>query len=134
MSTRPDAVDPRPSQTGYEVLERFRTCSLVRCRPLTGRLHQIRVHMAHIGHPLLADEFYSRSSWFTANEARDDATGGGHGGSATGANEIWLDRQALHAESLTVLHPIRNEVMTFTAPLPDDMRDAIRNLRSLKSA
>ena len=134
MSTRPDAIDPRPSQTGYEVLERYGTCSLVRCRPLTGRLHQIRAHMAHIGHPLLADEFYSRSSWFTATEARCDATGGEQGGTTAGENEIWLDRQALHAESLTVLHPIRNEVMTFTAPLPDDMREAIRKLRSLDSA
>lgn len=132
MSTRPDAVDPRPSQTGYEVVERYRNCSLVRCRPLTGRLHQIRVHMAHIGHPLLADEFYSRSSWYTAHDAalteRDPGSG-----SRGEVDEIWLDRQALHAESLTVLHPIRNEMMTFAAPLADDMRAAILKLRSLSS-
>ncbi|MFM8583179.1 MAG: RluA family pseudouridine synthase [Planctomycetaceae bacterium] len=58
MSVSPDALEARPSRTLYEVVERFPGYTLVLARPLTGRLHQIRVHLASIGHPVLADEFY----------------------------------------------------------------------------
>ncbi|HEY2253757.1 MAG TPA: RluA family pseudouridine synthase, partial [Planctomycetaceae bacterium] len=62
MSTAPDAIDPRASRTLYEVVERFADFTLVRAEPHTGRLHQIRVHLAGIGFPVVADEFYSPAS------------------------------------------------------------------------
>jgi 23S rRNA pseudouridine1911/1915/1917 synthase len=70
MSVSADAVDPRPSRTKYEVVERFPGFALVRARPLTGRLHQIRVHLASIGHPLLADEFYGPAPVFRQTDLR----------------------------------------------------------------
>jgi 23S rRNA pseudouridine1911/1915/1917 synthase len=121
MCTRTDAVDPRPSRTFYEVLRRFEHCTLVRCKPVTGRLHQIRVHMAHIGYPVLADEFYSRGAFVTRSMLLPTS------GDPTD-DPILLDRQALHAEQLSLLHPILGEVLSFTAPLADDMRRTVELL------
>lgn len=70
MSVSTDSVDPRASRTLYEVVERFSGYTLVMCRPLTGRLHQIRVHMSSIGHPLLADEFYGPAAVFRTSDLR----------------------------------------------------------------
>jgi 23S rRNA pseudouridine1911/1915/1917 synthase len=74
MSVSTDAIDPRPSRTKYEVVERFPGYALVRARPLTGRLHQIRVHLSSIGHPLLADEFYGPSAVFRQSDLRHRVT------------------------------------------------------------
>lgn len=74
-------------------------CCLVCCRPVTGRTHQIRVHMAHAGHPLLADDVY-------------------------GLMGPWMSRQALHAVSLTLLDPHSGQPLTFVAPPPDDFAAA----------
>ncbi|MCY2968690.1 MAG: RluA family pseudouridine synthase [Planctomycetota bacterium] len=68
MSISPDSIEPRPSRTLYEVIERFPGFTLVIARPLTGRLHQIRVHLASIGHPVLSDEFYGPSAVFRTSD------------------------------------------------------------------
>jgi len=75
---------------------------VVLCRPHTGRTHQIRVHLAHAGHPILGDEVYGLS---------------GPG----------IARQALHAASLTVRHPVLCTDITICAPVPDDMRSLMRS-------
>ncbi len=80
-------------------------CAVVHCRLLTGRTHQIRVHLAQQGHPLLADAVY--------------------GGSETAG----LQRQALHAARLGLAHPISGEALSFTAPLPEDLRQACARLQ-----
>ncbi|GAB4821277.1 hypothetical protein N2152v2_008323 [Parachlorella kessleri] len=80
-----------------------RGASLVRCEPLTGRTHQIRVHLAHKGHPILGDDLY-------------------------GLVGPWLDRQALHAASLTVEHPRSGQPLRVEAPLPHDMLAAMHVL------
>lgn len=93
-----------PSVTHYKVLERYSDYSLVELLLETGRTHQIRVHMSHIGHPVLGDWLYE------------------------GLNDALIRRQALHAARLTFTHPITRERVTFEAPLPEDMKNAIAML------
>jgi 23S rRNA pseudouridine1911/1915/1917 synthase len=111
--------------TFYEVLERFHGYALIRCLPKTGRTHQIRVHLAHIGHPILADKAYAGRAAFTLG----DLLGPDHPESA----QILLARQALHAHSLHLRHPVTREPIDFTAPLPDDMVATLDALRAHRS-
>ena len=134
MSTAVDAVDPRPSRTVYEIVERFERFTLVRAQPHTGRLHQIRVHLAAIGFPVVADEFNSPASVLTLADVH--ATAGnrhaaGNGSTHTLADEPLLLRQALHAASLRFVHPITREVVTFEAPLAEDLQRTLEVLRAL---
>lgn len=92
--------------THFEVLERFGDCMLVKCRLETGRTHQIRVHMAYIGHPVAGDPVYGLR------------------------NKRGLAGQALHAGLLTLRHPSTGNMMTFEAPLPDDFARLLETLRS----
>src|SRR6185369_15032609 len=129
MSTAPDAVDPRPSKTLYEVAERFERHTLVHVQPLTGRLHQIRVHLASAGYPIAADEFYSHSA-----ELRVSDLGPEFAADRSAADELLLNRQALHANSLRFIHPITRELVTFEAPLAADMQRTLEVLRSKQPA
>ena len=120
MSTAADSVDARASKTRYEVCQRFERFTLVKAMPLTGRLHQIRVHLAAIGHPVAADEFYSPSAALTHADLS--------GALAVAGAKPVIERQALHARELRFVHPIRREVVTFEAPLPADMAAAVATL------
>lgn len=111
--------------TFYEVLERFRGYALVRCKPQTGRTHQIRVHMAHIGHPVLADKLYSGRDRLLLGDLI--------GQDAPDAAKVVLERQALHAHSLHLRHPITGVELDLTAPLPDDIAGALAALRAHRS-
>jgi 23S rRNA pseudouridine1911/1915/1917 synthase len=100
----------RPAVTSYETIESFPDAALLRVRIETGRTHQIRVHMAHLGFPVLGDVPYGRRR----------AIPGPAGAAA---------RQMLHAERLELAHPRTGERLAFVAPLPDDMRNLIETLR-----
>ena len=117
VSTRTDA---REAITHYEVVERFGgIASLVRCNLETGRTHQIRVHMAHIGHPLLGDHVYG--SGFKASVAKlSDAA-------RMAVNA--LKGQALHAAVLGFEHPVSGKALRFEAALPADLSDLHHKLR-----
>ena len=107
MSSRPDAKDSRPAKTQVTVVQRFEKYTLVECVLFTGRNHQIRVHLSHIGHPILGDEYYGPHGSIRKTPRFD-----GH--------EPTEDRHALHAASLGFLHPILREWMQFrTSPPPD---------------
>jgi 23S rRNA pseudouridine1911/1915/1917 synthase len=115
----------REAVTHYAVEETFGPlgdplASLVRCTLETGRTHQIRVHMAHLGHPLLGDEVYGAGFKTKANRLPD------HAGEALAA----LGRQALHAAILGFKHPSSGKPLRFESPLPPDLAKLVEALRA----
>ena len=109
----------RHAETFYETVERFRGFAAVRAVPKTGRTHQIRVHLDHIGCPVLCDKLYGGRSKITDGDLREGRPGG----------EVLLQRQALHAEMLRFRHPRTADVVEVVAPLPNDMIRALEALR-----
>jgi 23S rRNA pseudouridine1911/1915/1917 synthase len=109
----------RPAVSHYRVVERFVAHTDVRVRLETGRTHQIRVHFAHIRHPLLGDPVYGGR--LQLPPGTDEAL------AATLRN---FRRQALHAESLALEHPLTGEALAFSSPLPDDHAALIAALRA----
>ena len=103
--------------THYRVIDRFKHHTHVKCILETGRTHQIRVHMAYVEHPLIADPMYGGKIRFPkkAEEALKDVLKG-------------FNRQALHAKKLTLMHPISGEEMSWKAPLPKDLDDLLKAL------
>ncbi|MBA1146232.1 23S rRNA pseudouridine(1911/1915/1917) synthase RluD [Ectothiorhodospiraceae bacterium WFHF3C12] len=115
--------DGKPAVTGYRVEERFPAHTLVRCLLQTGRTHQIRVHMAHIRHPLVGDPVYGGRPRLP--KGADDALRAALSG---------FRRQALHAQRLTLTHPRSGESETWAAPLPADMEALLAVLRAHRDA
>jgi 23S rRNA pseudouridine1911/1915/1917 synthase len=99
--------------THFRMIEPLNKTALVECRLETGRTHQVRVHMAHIGHPLIGDPVYSNRQ----NSYK------------IGPNQSRLARQALHAASLGFKHPITGETLRFESRLPEDMQLLLSALR-----
>ena len=110
----------RHAVTRARLLESFRAAALMECRLETGRTHQIRVHMAHVGHGLIGDPTYGGRRKVSAKVIGDDAV----------AAIAAFPRQALHAQSLGFVHPGTNAHMQFTADIPDDMLQLLTQLRS----
>ncbi len=117
MAVRRDHSTSRDAVTRFEVLERFGRAALVRVTPKTGRTHQIRVHLAAIGSPVLCDGLYS------GRTVIDPSFFGGQAG------EPLIERQALHAASLAIDHPATGERLLLEAPLPADMQRVLAALR-----
>ena len=97
------------AHTTYKVLERFGEYTLISCRLNTGRTHQIRVHLSHLGHPLVGDEKYTSRS-----------------------NKFGVKTQLLHSSSLSFIHPALNNKVSFYAKLPDLFLKTLKNLRKNK--
>ena len=122
VATNPDDPDAKPACSYYEVMERFRGYTLVKVQPRTGRTHQIRVHLMHIGCPVLADKLYGGRNHFRRSDVvpgipRDPE------------DEVYLTRQALHAFRLRFRHPTTNSYIEVEAPLPSDIRAALTAIR-----
>jgi 23S rRNA pseudouridine1911/1915/1917 synthase len=111
--------DGRDAVTHYRLRERFRAHTALECRLETGRTHQIRVHMAHLRHPIVGDPIY-----------------GGPLKLPRGASDALIAvlrgfrRQALHAETLEFIHPASGEPLRASAPLPADMQQLLQALRA----
>lgn len=95
------AQHSREAMTRYKVLKRFDEYTLVELKPKTGRTHQLRVHLNHIGHPIVGDLVYG------------------------GKNDLGVTKQLLHAKELAFTHPTTGERKVFEAPMPDDMLSTI---------
>ncbi|MDD3030430.1 MAG: RluA family pseudouridine synthase [Alphaproteobacteria bacterium] len=109
----------RAAVTHYKTIEVFDGVSLVECVLKTGRTHQIRVHMAHIKHPVVGDPVYGKRAGKTSKAVRDAVDG--------------FPRQALHAVKLRFVHPETGRVCSLTSPLPDDMAGLLRRLRQTRN-
>jgi 23S rRNA pseudouridine1911/1915/1917 synthase len=123
MAVFADPEIGKPAITHYKVLERFGYVTLISCKLETGRTHQIRVHMKHIGHTLFNDERYGghlilKGTTFTKYKQFIDNCFKA------------LPRQALHAKTLGFLHPTTGEMMRFDTQLPQDMQDCIEKWRN----
>ena len=105
----------KPAVTHYQVEEKFPSCTLLRCSLETGRTHQIRVHMAHLKHPLVGDRVYQKGPQKCIPQLREILGG--------------FPRQALHATRLALEHPVSGEQMEWHAPLPPDMQQLLQQIR-----
>ncbi|MDA0285584.1 MAG: RluA family pseudouridine synthase [Planctomycetota bacterium] len=114
----------REATTWYEVIKRFRKATYIRLLPKTGRTHQRRVHMSHLGHPILADSLYRGQSQATMADLHPNS-------SADTESPVLIQRQALHAMRITFRHPHSGKEMTIEAPLPADMQATLDYLESL---
>lgn len=104
-------ADGKSAVTEFKVLERFKNFTYIECKLQTGRTHQIRVHFAELGFPLVGDTKYtSRKNIFD------------------------IQGQALHSHTLTLTQPTTGEILNFTAPLPEDMKTILQFLRSKRDA
>lgn len=123
----PDSEIGKHAVTHYKVLERFGYVSFVECVLETGRTHQIRAHMKHIGHPMFGDERYGGTEILR--------------GERTASYKAYIQncfklcpRQALHARTLGFVHPHTGEEMNFTTPIPQDMEQLLEKWRKRLSA
>ncbi|MCL5023130.1 MAG: RluA family pseudouridine synthase [Nitrospirae bacterium] len=114
MSTR--VRKGKEAVTRWEVIKRFGFATLIEASLGTGRTHQIRVHFASIGHPVLGDRTYGRKTEIAA-----------------GRKKISFPRQMLHARLLGFFHPVSGEYMEFSSPLPEDMKRALDELSVLRA-
>ena len=112
----------RSASTFYEVEERFHGYTHVKLHPKTGRTHQLRVHMQHLGYPMVADRMYRGGKFLNRDEL-----------DASQERTTLIRRQALHAFRLSFSHPRTDKPMTFEAPLAYDMQQTLDALRDLRS-
>ena len=122
MTTVRDEQEGRTAQTFYSVVERFRGFAAVRAMPKTGRTHQIRVHLAHVGLPVLCDRAYGHRAELNRGELSGDSSD----------TTLLLARQALHARRLCFEHPRSGKRMEIEAPLPADLEAVLGELRKYR--
>ncbi len=124
MMATDDEEDGKEACSFYEVLERFRGFSFCRIQPRTGRTHQIRVHLASVGCPVLADKIYGGRACLRLSDLVPHLD--------PAQDEVLMPRQALHASRLRILHPRLRQVLSVEAPLPPDFAQTLAALRKYR--
>jgi RluA family pseudouridine synthase len=125
---RVDPKNGKKSKTKFSVIEKFSQWTLLRCEPLTGRTHQIRIHLRHAGVPIVGDELYGgKPLWLSRLKPNYRLKPGKE-------ERPLLSRVALHAEQLELQHPVTGQSVKITAPWPKDLTVAIKYLRQFASA
>jgi RluA family pseudouridine synthase len=122
---RVDPKNGKKSKTKFEVLENFPRFgyALLQCEPLTGRTHQIRIHLKHVGLPIVGDELYGGKPLWLSRLKKDYRLKPGR------EERPLISRVALHAEELQLPHPVTNETATIKAEWPKDLKVALKYLR-----
>jgi 23S rRNA pseudouridine1911/1915/1917 synthase len=118
--------DAKEACTFYEIIERFKGYTYVRVLPKTGRTHQIRIHLASVGCPILADKAYGGRDRILLSDLAPLET------VAASDNVVLLSRQALHAHRIRFRHPRNQEWLEVSAPLPDDFASTLQALRRFR--
>jgi len=118
IAIRSEEAGGRAAKTFYEVVEQFNGFAMLRVQPKTGRTHQIRVHLASIGYPVLCDRLYGGRARMTRGELEHSTS-----------DEMIIERQALHARRIKIAHPETDEPLEFEAPLPDDIERTLECIR-----
>ena len=116
-------LEGKKSRTEFAVLEQFSDWVLLRCSPLTDRTHQVRVHLKHAGFPVVADELYGGKKLWLSRLKKDFYLKPGR------EERPLLSRPALHAEELSLPHPVTNELLTIQSEWPKDLKVAVKYLR-----
>jgi 23S rRNA pseudouridine1911/1915/1917 synthase len=122
MAIRDSHTTSRPATTMYEVHRRFRGAAVLNVFPKTGRTHQIRIHLASVGSPILADKLYGGRSKLLLGELSGQAAD----------DQILLDRQALHAQRIEFDHPETGKRMEIHAPVPKDIESTIQAFETFR--
>jgi 23S rRNA pseudouridine955/2504/2580 synthase len=125
---RVDPKNGKKAEMEFEVLEKFSGWTLLRCTPLTGRTHQIRVHLRHADLPIVGDELYGGKPLWLSRLKRDYRLKPGR------EERPLISRLALHVEELTLPHPVTGEMLKITAPWPKDLKVAVKYLRQFAVA
>ncbi|MDC1141770.1 RluA family pseudouridine synthase [Planctomycetota bacterium] len=114
--------DGKQATTHWEMLEKYKRFAYLKLTPKSGRTHQLRVHLSSINHPIVSDRIYSKRPVLMQSEITGEKPEAGE--------QPLLARQALHAASLSFVHPRTGEQVTFEAPLPEDFSRALEALRA----
>jgi RluA family pseudouridine synthase len=118
-----DQRSGKPATTEFRLLEPFSAYALLEAIPLTGRTHQIRAHLSSLGLPVVGDSLYGGQPALYLSQLKPGFRGGTRGECAL------IQRTALHAESISLEHPITFQALSLSAPIPKDFNAALRQLR-----
>jgi 23S rRNA-/tRNA-specific pseudouridylate synthase len=123
---RIDPVNGKKAKSVFDVTEKFSGYTALTCRPVTERTHQLRIHLKHAGFPIIGDKLYGGKPLWLSRLKKDFRLKRGR------EERPLIARVALHAQELSLPHPITNEPVTISAELPKDLRVALRYLREFR--